>query len=318
MRWRTQTWGLSLVLLLAVSVYGLKAAQTAGFDLKNPLVPAALIVSGGPPKDGIPAIDAPVFIPAAKAGFLAPGDRVLGMEINGIAKAYPIGIMNWHEIVNDRFGQKPVVVTFCPLCGTGVAFDSRSEKGERTFGVSGLLYNSDVLLYDRQTESLWSQIMGQAVSGPEKGALLTRLPLSHTSWQNWRRSHPNTLVLSRQTGTLRDYDRNPYAGYESSRSVYFDVTHWDTRLHPKEQVLGLEAAGIYKAYPFSALDAAGGEVVDRFGGQSFRIVYSNKHRSVEAFDMAGKQVGIVGFWFAWAAFHPDTELFLAPDATNSR
>ncbi|MFQ5487208.1 MAG: DUF3179 domain-containing protein [Gammaproteobacteria bacterium] len=287
------------------------AAQTKnGFDLSDALVPAAEILAGGPPRDGIPAIHQPRFLPAAQARHLAPGDRVLGISRNGVAKAYPLAILNWHEIVNDRLGKESVVITFCPLCGSGVAFSARVRDKARHFGVSGLLYNSDVLLYDRETESLWSQLLGQAVSGPLKGARLQPLPLVHTTWGAWRRRHPDTLVLSRDTGYARDYDRDPYAGYVNSRGVFFPVRHKDPRFHPKERVLGLEIAGQAKAWPFSELARSRGVITDRLGAQPLRIRFDAENQTAFAEDEAGNALpATVLFWFAWYAFHPDTELF---------
>ncbi|WP_373509099.1 DUF3179 domain-containing (seleno)protein [Thiocapsa sp.] len=139
------------------------------FDLSGGLAPPDEIHVGGPPRDGIPALTDPAFVPAAQADFLAPDDRILGLTPGGEARAYPIAILNRHEIVNDGIGGRAVAVTYCPLCGTGVAFDALHTGRRVEFGVSGLLYNSDVLLYDRQTESLWSQIAKQAVTGPMKG-----------------------------------------------------------------------------------------------------------------------------------------------------
>ena len=133
-----------------------------GFDLTDTLIPEHLIEAGGPPRDGIPAIDEPLFVDSSRAG-LSDTDRVLGLSFGAVARAYPVRILNWHEIVNDRIADQPVAVTYCPLCGSGMAFDARVGGQITRFGVSGLLYNSDVLLYDRRTGSLWSQIMARAV-----------------------------------------------------------------------------------------------------------------------------------------------------------
>ena len=170
------------------------------FDLTKHSVPLDQIADGGPGKDGIPAILAPRFVSAGEATFLQDTDRVLGLTQGADAKAYPIKILNWHEIVNDVVGGKPVVVTYCPLCGTGIAFDAAILGQRRSFGVSGLLYQSDLLMYDHQTESLWSQIGMHAVAGPLTGEKLTPVFLEHTTWGEWRAAHPATLVLSTKTG----------------------------------------------------------------------------------------------------------------------
>lgn len=286
-----------------------------GFDVSAALVPPTAIARGGPPRDGIPAIDHPRFVEAARSG-LADGDRVLGLALDGAARAYPVKILNWHEVVNDRIGDRPVAITYCPLCGTGMAFDARVAGRETTFGVSGLLYNSDVLLYDRATESLWSQLMEQAVSGPLKSTRLIPLPLAHTTWAAWRRRHPATEVLSTKTGFARDYSRDPYAGYDRVARLMFDVQHRDDRLHNKEWVLGLRRGDQAKAYPFSTLDRladAQGRLDDRLGGQPVEIRFDRAHRSAEAFDAAGRPLpAVMAYWFAWVAFHPDTLLLTTP------
>ena len=289
--------------------------QLNGFNVSNASVPLKAIERSGPPKDGIPAIDQPRFIPARQAK-LADNDRILGVVLQGMARAYPVRILNWHEVVNDQFGDHAVVVTYCPLCGTGMAFDARLAGGSATFGVSGLLYNSDVLLYDRATQSLWSQISQTAVSGPLKGTGLLPVVVTHTTWADWRTRHPNTEVLSTQTGFERDYQRDPYEGYDRVARLIFDVQHRDDRFPLKEWVLGVEVAGVYKAYPFSLLAGAvnaRGELQDNVGGRHLRIRYNALHRSAEAFDEHGQPwPGTMAFWFAWVAFHPQTAVLRAP------
>jgi hypothetical protein len=286
-----------------------------GFDLSQASVPISAIERGGPPKDGIPAIDRPRFVNAAGAK-LADEDRVLGIAREGIVRAYPVRILNWHEVVNDQFGPKPVVVTYCPLCGTGMAFEPPEETRATGFGVSGLLFNSDVLLYDRATQSLWSQILSKAISGPLKGRVLPSVPLSHTSWVDWRRRHPGTQVLSTVTGYERDYGRDPYAGYDRVPRLIFDVQHRDGRHPLKEWVLGLRINGTAKAYPFSVLERVvdrAGTLQDKVGGHRLTIRYDRVHRTAEAVDEQGRPLaGILAFWFAWVAFHPETEVLSAP------
>ena len=261
-----------------------------GFDVSNASISTLAIQRGGPPKDGIPAVDRPKFLSAAQAR-LADGDRILGVAVNGSARAYPVRILNWHEVVNDRFGERAVVITYCPLCGTGMAFDARAAGQPLSFGVSGLLYNSDVLLYDRKTQSLWSQILQSAISGPLKGSKLVSVPLTHTSWADWRRRHPATQVLSTDTGFTRDYARDPYAGYERVQSLMFEVQHRDDRFPSKEWVLGIDVGGSTKAYPFSVLARrvdARGELVDSVGGKRLRVRYDAAHGTAEAFDAEGR------------------------------
>ena len=302
------------IFALLVDSANASAASKNGFDLEGALVPAEEILSGGPPKDGIPAIDKPVFVKASQARSLREDDRVLAITRNGISKAYPIRIMNWHEIVNDQFGDDSIAITYCPLCGSGIAFKSDVAGKLLKFGVSGLLYNSDVLLFDRQTQSLWSQILAKAVSGPMKGANLTAIPITHTSWADWRKRHPDTLVLTEETGFKRDYTGNPYAGYEQREETIFPVRFRAKGYHPKEQVLGLLINGKAKAYPFVELAKASGEANDVIDGQSILVRYNETHQSAEAFDERGNPIaGVTLFWFAWYAFHPQTEIFRVPE-----
>lgn len=279
-----------------------------GFDLSNSSIPEQNIHSGGPPRDGIPSIDRPRFVPASEANFIRENDRVIGVFHSGVAKAYPIKILDWHEIVNDRIASQPVVVTYCPLCGTGIVFRA-DDYGH--FGVSGLLYNSDVLLYDRETESLWSQIMAEAISGPRRGAQLEPLPASHTSWRDWLSRHPDTLVLSTDTGFRRDYKRSPYLGYAKTPKLMFDVEFRSRAFRNKELVLGLSVDGTHKAYPFKVLKRHGQkEFLDQIGTRQVRILWSKKEATATVFDQDGEEIpSLIAFWFAWYAFHPDTDIF---------
>jgi hypothetical protein len=275
------------------------------------------IVSGGPGKDGIPAILKPVFLPAKQVTFLTDEDRILGLSRTDQAKAYPIKILNWHEIVNDTIGGQPVVITYCPLCGTGIGLEGSVHGRALTFGVSGLLYQSDLLMYDHQTESLWSQIAMRAITGPFTGTKLTPLFLVHTSWGEWKREHPETLVLSTNTGYDRDYDRDPYLGYAESRTLMFDTKHIDARYHPKEWVLGVEVKGAYKAYPFSELQKTRIPLPDQVNGQKLLIHFNPRSRAAFVTDSDRRSMpSMMSFWFAWVAFHPDTAVFTAAKESN--
>lgn len=296
--------GISFVI---IDVYS--ATPMNGFDIEGSLIPEDDIHHGGPPRDGIPALSHPKFITATDANWLKPDDRVIGIEINGEHRAYPIRILNYHEIVNDRIGDTAFAVTYCPLCGTGVAFDAEVAGKARQFGVSGLIYNSDVLLYDRQSESLWSQIMSKAVSGPLKGTRLKKIPIQHTSWEAWL-EFGDTLVLSLDTGYRRDYSRSPYGNYDDDRELYFPVNARSARYHPKERVIGFELDGKFKAYPFTELAKAESPLKDSFGGRNLVVVFDSETRSGEILDNSGKPLpSINSFWFAWYAFHPETEVF---------
>ncbi len=294
-----------LLLLLSLPVL-------SGFDFSEHSIPTSEIRSGGPPKDGIPAILEPPFIPSKKAHFLKNDDRVLGLFLNGEAKVYPVKILNWHEIVNDTVGGKKVIVSYCPLCGTGMAFDATIKGKHHTFGVSGLLYKSDVLMYDHQTESLWSQISQEAVTGPQTGTRLKLLPLIHTSFGAWKREHANSLVLSTDTGYRRDYDRDPYVSYSKNERLMFPVGKIDRRYPTKTWVLGIEYLGITRAYPFPELSSGSLSFTDRLGPETVQVSYDPSSRTARIRNQAGDDLPtVVVYWFAWTAFHPETEVYQA-------
>lgn len=286
------------------------AAKKNGFDTTGALVPQRQILKGGPPRDGIPAIDEPQFVNASAAPFVAPDDRVLGLNHNGVVRAYPIKILNYHEIVNDILNGQPAVITYCPLCGSGMAFSSMLGNRSFTFGVSGLLYNSDVLLYDRQTESLWSQLKRQAISGHMQGEMLDALPVTHTTWRDWYQKYPDTQVLSPVTGYMRNYDVDPYPGYSQSGRVYFPVTKESSRYPRKALVMGLEIDGQFKAYPFEEMADGSGRIQDNFQGTAIEITFDRENQTASAYDADGTELPtVLAFWFAWYAFHPDTEVY---------
>lgn len=307
-----KNWQFAFAALIAATIALASPSQAYllnGFELSDALIPEDLIKHGGPPRDGIPSIDEPKFL-SIKDAKIKPDARVMGVVRNGIAKAYPILVMNWHEIVNDQFGDEPIAITYCPLCGTGMAFESTVDGKVLKFGVSGLLFNSDVLLYDRQTESLWSQLMVQSVAGPMKSRLLTPVVVAHTSFKDWQARHPNTLVLSSQTGHGRDYQRNPYAGYEDSKSIMFQVRHSSERFHPKELVMGAIRQGKQKAWPFSEMRKAGATIKDTLDGKPVTIEFDDENQTARLIGEDGKEMPtVLSFWFAWYAFHPETEVF---------
>ncbi len=299
-----------LLAILSLILFNRFGLANNGFDLSNSSIDKKLILSGGPAKDGIPAIDDPKFILAKNADFLLPSDRVLGLDYRGIIKAYPIKILNFHEIVNDDFNDQPVAITFCPLCGSGIAYLREINGKKVTFGVSGLLYNSDVLLYDRETESLWSQIISTAISGPLRGQHLKMLTLTHTTWQDWQKRHPRTLVLSINTGFSRDYSNNPYDGYELDRALWFPVVAQDNSRDPKSLIIGIEINGRFKGYPFTELEKLDAALLDKVAGKKIIINYSKIHQSASITDENGKLLPtITTFWFAWHAFHPTALIF---------
>lgn len=203
-----------------------------------PLIDLSRVRSGGPPPDGIPSIDNPVFQHAAAVDWLSPAEAVLAVEIDGEARAYPIQVLTWHELVNDTIGDTPVTISYCPLCNSALAYDRRLGARILDFGTSGRLFNSSMVMYDRQTETLWTHFDGTAVAGALVGAELDTFPIATVSWEDFRTANPDGLVLTRNTGFSRDYGRNPYEGYDdaSTRPFLYDG-EYDDRLEPKTRVI---------------------------------------------------------------------------------
>jgi hypothetical protein len=191
-------------------------------DFSKHTVPLDEITSGGPPRDGIPAIEEPRFISVAEAdAWLHPREAVVLIQIGDDARAYPIQILMWHEIVNDVVGRTPLTVTYCPLCNTAIAFDRRLDGQVLDFGTTGRLRRSNMVMYDRQTETWWQQATGEAIAGKLAGRQLELLPAALISWAEFREAHPIGGVLSRETGHSRAYGRNPYVGYDDPERLPF-------------------------------------------------------------------------------------------------
>ena len=211
------------------------------------------ILSGGPPKDGIPALDNPKFVSVDKARiWLGKKEPVISLVIDGEARAYPLQILIWHEIINDNFGEIPVSVTFCPLCYSAIAFDRRLNGKTCNFGVTGKLRHSDMVMFDRETESWWQQITGEAIVGDLTGKKLKQIPAQIVGFEQFAEAFPTGTVVSRDTGHKRDYGRNPYVGYDNvDQKPYFPVGKNDGRLRPMEKVIVVEVDGQSKVYPHS-------------------------------------------------------------------
>lgn len=304
-------WLITLLLVFFCPLTSSTPVERNGFVIDRPLIPLNEIYSGGPPRDGIPSLDHPKFIAASEADFLSPDDKLLGINYNGVTKAYPIAILDYHELVNDTFGDQPVAVSYCPLCGTGMVFNPKVQGMHLVFGVSGLLYNNDLLMYDRNTDSLWSQIEGRAISGSLKGVRLEMLPVEHTTWRVWRERNPDTLVLSHNTGFSRHYGSSPYPFYGESRRIIFPLSNYDKRYHPKEVVIGIQIGDKTKAYPFVELAQGQSPMVDTFNGQELNIEYSTENHSARIMDKKGNLLtSVTAFWFAWMSFHPDSDVYM--------
>ncbi|MDE1767195.1 MAG: DUF3179 domain-containing protein [Thaumarchaeota archaeon] len=310
-------------------------------------VPLDEIKDGGPPPDGIPSIDSPKFVPASEAQFVNNGDLVIGLRLNGETKAYPLFILVWHEIVNDKLGNTPVVVTYCPLCFTTQVFERILNGTEVQLGTSGKLYNSNLVMYDRLTGSYWSQALGQSIKGSLAGDELKKIPFDVARWSDWKFLYPDTLVLTTDTGYQRAYGTDPYGDYYTSPYILFPVSHKDDRMQPKEKIIGFEDSGHYKAYKISDLeslkvvnDSVGNKeillatlypgMVRAFNrnadGKTFDFVYTdgkitdrqtNSEWNFDGKAISGTMQGThlqrlainPGFWFEWVAFHPNTEVY---------
>ncbi|HEC10746.1 MAG TPA: DUF3179 domain-containing protein [Acidimicrobiales bacterium] len=341
-----------------------------------PLIPPEEVLSGGPPPDGIPAIDDPKFAPIDEIDFIADNEPVLVLDIDGDVRAYPIQIMIWHEIANDVVGGVPVTVSFCPLCNSAVAFKRTQPDGTiLDFGTSGRLYFSSLVMYDRQTETLWTHFDGTAVIGVLTGTVLEKIPLSTVSYRDFREAHPEGLVLTKDTGFTRNYGRNPYPGYDDVNTAPFLFRgEADGRLPAQTKVIAVrgetETVAVTQEYlaeerviPFevdgtgvvallepgtsSGLDSvniaegrevgATGVFIPEVDGQTLTLSADGDSGFVDAETstrwnilgeavegpLAGSELPKVEhldtFWFAIAAFNPDTVVItadgvLAPEA----
>ncbi len=264
-------------------------------------------------KDCIPSIDNPRFVSVNEtSSFLNDDDLVVGVNIGDEAKAYPLKILNWHEIVNDKIGGKYVAVTFCPLCFTGIVYERVVGDEPVEFGVSGYLLNSNLVIYDRKTDALWSQLTGEALTGAQIGEELNKITAWTVQFGVWKQDHPNTLVLSTDTGFERDYDLYPYGEYKESKEIYFALENSDNRLFEKDLVIGVTLADKSKAYPVSVLKEKfpeGGEFEDSVGGHPVFIKWDKAMLTatdtVRNIDLPSDTT----YWFAWAAFYPETEIY---------
>lgn len=273
-------------------------------------VPIADVHQGCPVRDCIRSIDNPGFAAASEAHQLEDEDLILGLDRGGIARAYPAFILNHSEIVNDTIAGEPIAITFCPLCGSGVAFERRLDGNTVELGVSGLLHNSDLIFYDRASESLWQQITGEAIAGPHRGSTLSTVPLVMTTWKEWRTAHPHTEVLvSNQGQLLSSPNKKPYGDYDESTRLMFPANSQAARImHPKQVVHGIRLPEgamavserrLARDAPLSA--TIGGVAVEwqkRVDG-GVTIVRSDTGESLSPHRM---------FWFAWYSFNTDTAL----------
>ena len=244
-------------------------------DFSKHTVPYSEILSGGPPKDGIPALKDPQFVSVADAdGWLKPKEPVILVQVGDDARAYPIQILIWHEIANDTVGGEPLVVTFCPLCNTAIAFKRTVNGQVLDFGTTGRLRYSNLIMYDRQTETWWQQATGEAIAGELTGMQLEFYPATIIAWQDFKTSYPDGTVLSRETGYPRDYGHNPYIGYDDVNNPPFLYQGPATpdQLPPVARVLTIDLNGEAVAYPYETLEKMGA-VNDTVGGEAVVVFW---------------------------------------------
>lgn len=263
---------------------------------------------GCPARDCIPSIDNPKFVAAADATHVADDDIVIAIAFGNEFRAYPAQILDHHEIVNDTIAGEPIAITWCPLCGSAVGVRRTVGGAITEFGVSGVLYNSDLVFYDRKTETLWDQVEAEGIVGPLTGETLDLVPVTMTRWSRWRAAHPDTLVLSEDTGFAEDYSTDHYGKYRESKQLMFPVKEKDNRIHPKSVVFGFRFDDESVAYTESLLQKSG----------TYRHEYNGVAHAVTLRDdgtvvlQRGEEKTPLDpirlYWFAWYTFHPDTTL----------
>lgn len=302
--------------------------ESFGYNLATCLVPREQLVPAGFPQDGIPAMTDPPILTLAgleqlgermrsghQGKYLVPSDRVIGVQVGGQSRAYPLKVLNWHEIVNDTLGDVPVAVTYHPLCDSAVVFDRRVDGEMLTFGVSGLLYNSNLVMYDRQAEraaeSLWSQLQFRALAGPaaERGAELELMPAIVTHWSDWLAAQPETTVLGMDLSRMKVYKRS-YDSYLASDEIRYPVTPMppDDRHAFKEPILAVRIADTWRVWSLAEI-AAAADATGRWGteakGQEIEFVCQTKPLVAWARNPGGEPLLVVqSLWFAWGALHP--------------
>lgn len=278
-------------------------------------------VSGGPPKDGIPAIEKPEYVTASDADeWLLPNDIVFGVDYSGFVAAYPQRILVWHEIANETINREKVSITYCPLTGTAIGFKGTiGEDVSSTFGVSGKLVNSNLIMYDRSSDSYWPQVLGRAINGAAYGRELEEFPIAWTTWERWKKKYPNTKVLSRETGFVRNYSENgdPYGsytkdekGYYASDSIIFRPINEDKRLPAKTVVVGIrDKEGNAVAILKNSLRKQK-TIETKLGEKTIVVTYDpdlDFHQAIIK-DVRERINSFDAMWFAWIAFYPDTRL----------
>ena len=268
------------------------------------------IARPGDIKDAIPSIDNPKFVSIQEADeWIEDNELVLAMNYKGVERVYPLQILVFHEIVNDFIADDPILITYCPLCGSGIAYERIIDGEAIEFGTSGKLYNSNLVMYDRKTESYWTQIDGEAIIGELTGMELKEISIDTVVWRDWKSNHQDSEVLSQDTGFGRNYGSDPYGNYYEDSFLIFPVENQDDRIHPKTVIFGIEIDGKFKAYKESDLIDKS-VIEEEFNGANIRVErLDDGVVKINNLDSGEEIVKERDFWFAWYAFHPETEVY---------
>jgi len=273
-------------------------------------VPLQKIFTVLPLRGNLPSITRPDFVPAGDGdAFLKEDDEVIGINFNGVKRAYPVKIMRQHIIVNDMASDTPFLITYDPMSKLGLAYLRAAMDKTLNFNTSDKVYNSNPLFRDRETKSYWSQFTGEAVMGRLAGVTMKKLNVTMASWGGWKSEFPDTTVLSIKTGFDKDYSFNQYEEYYKNNLIVYDVENEDKRLHNKTTVYGIVVNGKAKAYPHNTL-TKGGRLRDNIAGGGVTISLNSNGIFSARLSYNGEELNSKRlFWYAWAAFHPDTEIY---------
>ncbi len=272
-------------------------------------IPISEVFDGGPGKDGIPALENPTFVQAQSIGYLQDDDLVLGFKNGNDVRAYPHAILDWHEIINDNIGDVSVAVTYCPLTGTGIGWDRQVNGAETTFGVSGLLYNTNLIPYDRATDSNWVQILNESVNGSLVGEKADLIYLFETDFKTWKEIYPTTKVVSGNTGFDRTYGTTPYGDYATNNNFFLFPVDKDSRLPLKERVLAIVDQDDAKVYTFDSFDSEN-IIKDSFKGKNYLV--AGNANFIVAFELQGEYESL-DFQYAFSA----SEVLMTDNENNT-
>ena len=321
-------------------------------DKSEWLIPVNEVRDGGPGKDGIPALTDPEFKNAFEATFMNDNDLVIGIKIGDETRAYQHFILDWHEIINDQINDVYFAITYCPLTGTGIAWNRKLDNEVTTFGVSGLLYNSNLLPYDRATDSYWSQMRLDCVNGEKINQEIETYPIIETTWKTWKTMYPDTKLVSLSTGYNRNYGSYPYGSYRTDDNyIIFPVSNSDNRIPNKERVHGVIEGENARTYRFTEFTSDTKIIIDQFLDKEIVVIGNDTDNFIVSFytgntsgltfsaiqneyplileDSQGNKFDIfgiasegpekgkiltptksfIGYWFSWAAFYPELEIF---------